>query len=274
MSVTALARAGTGQNAGMRAFRLAPVAVAALVFGAAATPSAAADAVPAAQTVTSIPTVGPLFFPSVLGLGPALRFPHYCSASVVHSTGHDLVLTAAHCVYGTGLGIEFAPGYHDGVSPSGVWAVRRAYLNPAWLGGQDPQHDFAVLEVARRNGSGVEDVTGPAAELGAAPAGGTSVTVDGYVAGSGGQPITCTAPVYYTSGFPSFDCAGFADGVSGGPWLAAGQVVGVIGGLHQGGCTPSSSYSSAFGSDVAALLARAENGGPGDLAPIPGGAGC
>jgi hypothetical protein len=237
------------------------------------TSPAAADT-PDAQTVTSIPTVGPLFLPSVLGLGPALQLPHYCSAGVVHSPGHDLVLTAAHCVYGSGLGIEFAPGYHDGVSPYGVWTVRRAYLDPAWLSGQDPQHDVAVLEMYRHGGRGVEDATGPAAPLGSAPAPGTTVTVDGYVAGSGGEPITCSAPVYYTDGFPSFDCDGYADGVSGGPWFAAGSLVGVIGGLHQGGCSPATSYTAAFDPDVAALLTRAEAGGAADLAPIPGGDGC
>jgi hypothetical protein len=100
------------------------------------------------------------------------------------------------------------------------------------------------------------------------------VTVDGYVAGSGGTPLTCTAPAYYTQGFPSFDCAGYAGGVSGGPWLAGGRVVGVIGGLHQGGCTPTTSYSAAFGPDVAALLARAQAAAAGDTAPIPGGDGC
>lgn len=256
----------------MRIAKLASAAIASTLLAFA---PAAAGAAPirTAQTVTSIPTVGPLFFPSVLGLGPLLRLPHYCSASVVHSPGHDLVLTAAHCVYGRGLGIEFAPGYHDGVSPYGVWAVRHAYLDPAWLHGQDPQHDYAVLVLAPVAGHNVEDRTG-AAVLGTAPAAGTAVTVDGYVAGSGGRPITCTAPVYYTEGFPSFDCGGYAGGVSGGPWLAGGQVVGVIGGLHQGGCSPATSYSSAFGPATAALLARAAANAPADTAPIPGSDGC
>jgi hypothetical protein len=80
--------------------------------------------------------------------------------------------------------------------------------------------------------------------------------------------------VYYTDGFPSFDCAGFADGVSGGPWLSGDRVVGAIGGLHQGGCSSSTSFTSAFGDDVAVLLARAEAGGAGDFAPIPRGDGC
>jgi hypothetical protein len=229
---------------------------------------------PAVRTGTSASTVGPLFVAGILGLGPALRLPHYCSASVVSSPGHDLVLTAAHCVFGTGLGIEFAPGYSDGVSPYGVWAVRRAYLDPAWVHGQDPQHDFAVLVLARHGGAGVEDRTGTAARLGSAPAAGSGVTVYGYVAGSGGRPVICTASVYYTRGYPSFDCAGYAAGVSGGPWLAGNRLVGVIGGLDRGGCTPTTSYTSAFGPDVRALLVRAEAGGRGDVAPVARIGGC
>jgi hypothetical protein len=132
----------------------------------------------------------------------------------------------------------------------------------------------AILLLRSRGGQNVEDVTGPAPRLGAAPATGTRVTVDGYLAGSGGTPITCTAPAYRTRGYPSFDCGGFGDGVSGGPWLADGRLVGVTGGLHQGGCSPDTSYSAPFGADVAALFARAKAGGAGDVAPTPGGDGC
>lgn len=251
------------------------IAVGILVAGGSASvrPAGAATAVPTAHQVTSIPTVGPLFFPSILGLAPRLGLPHYCSASVVHSAGRNLVLTAAHCVYGTGLGIEFAPGDHDGVSPHGVWVVRRVYLDAAWVARRDPHRDFALLQMAPHGTTRIETVTG-ASVLGAAPAPGSTVTVDGYVAGSGGRPITCTTAAYLTAGYPSFDCAGFADGVSGGPWLSGDHVVGVIGGLHQGGCTPSTSYSSPFGAAIAALLVRAQAGGRGDVAPIPGGDGC
>ncbi len=45
---------------------------------------------------------------------------HFCTASVVHSEAGDLVLTAAHCVRD---GMTFAPGYHDGVTPFGMWTV-------------------------------------------------------------------------------------------------------------------------------------------------------
>jgi hypothetical protein len=255
----------------MRTLRILVLAGALGVAGIGAPTTAVAA--PAARTVTSIQSVGPLFFPSLLGLGPALGLPHFCSGSVVHSASRDLVLTAAHCVYGTGVGFEFAPGYHDGVSPYGVWTVTRVYVDPAWTRDQDPQHDVALLRVAPRGGQQIEDRTA-AAVLTRAPAAGMPVTVDGYVAGSGGRPITCTAPVYYTSGFPSFDCAGYADGVSGGPWLTGAHAVGVVGGLHQGGCTDSTSYSPAFGADTFALLARAQAGGRGDIAPIPGSDGC
>jgi hypothetical protein len=252
--------------------RVACVVVLAAVCGVVPLTATAAS-LPVARHVESIRTVGPLFI-SALGLGPLLRLPHYCSASVVHSPGHDLVITAAHCVYGSGFGIEFAPGYSGGVAPYGVWSVRHAYVDHAWKSDRDPKFDVAVLELAARGGRDVEDVTGPAPRLGRAPQAGTRVTVDGYLAGSGGTPITCRAPVGYTRRYPTFGCRGYTDGVSGGPWLAGGRVVGVTGGLHQGGCTPSISYSAPFGRRVAALLARARAGGAGDAVPLPGPDGC
>jgi hypothetical protein len=249
--------------------------VAAAVCGAApASAGPGAGPPPVARHVPSIPTVGPLFLPSVLGLGSALGLPHYCSAAVVHSPRHDVAITAAHCMVGAGLGIEFAPGYSGRSTPYGVWAVRRVYVDPAWVQRRDSRYDVAVLLLARHGGRGVEDVTGRAPRFGPAPEPDRSVTVDGYLAGSGGTPITCTNRVYYTRRFPSFDCGGYGDGVSGGPWLADGRLVGVTGGLKQGGCTPSTSYSAPFGPRVAALLARARAGEPGDAAPVAGPAGC
>ena len=57
-----------------------------------------------------------------------------------------------------------------------------------------------------------------------------------------------------------FDCGGYTDGTSGGPFLAnvhpatgRGAVIGVIGGYEQGGDTPIVSYSARFGPAVAAL---------------------
>jgi V8-like Glu-specific endopeptidase len=232
-------------------------------------------AAPAPAAAQAPPEVtGPLFFPSVLGLGPPLELPHYCTASVLHSPGRDLIITAAHCVLdGTGAAVEFAPGYHDGVSPRGVWAVRQVYVDHAWREDQDPQDDVAILRVAAHGDTEIEDVTG-GSTLGGAPAPGTALTVTGYVAGTGGRALRCTARSYDTDGFPTVDCPGYADGVSGGPWLRGRRLVGVIGGLHQGGCTADTSYTAAFGAAVQHLLARAERGGPGDNAPLPGSDGC
>ena len=44
-------------------------------------------------------------------------------------------------------------------------------------------------------------------------------------------------------------------------------MIGVIGGRDGGGCQDNISYSPPFDAATAALLARAEAGGPGDTAP-------
>lgn len=252
----------------MRRLLVGVVGMAAALVAAVALPASAAPTPtsPTATTVTSVPAVGAVFYPSLAGLGAALHLPHVCSASVVHSRGHDLVVTAAHCVYGTGLTIEFAPGFHDGVAPYGVWSVQRIYVMPGWAAGFPPVDDVAFLQMAPRNGRQIEDVAG-ARPLGS-PARSQPVTVVGYPMGSDGRPITCTNSLYETAGFPSFDCSGYVDGTSGGPWIQDGHVVGVIGGYEQGGCSGSTTYSAPFGASVGALFRRAEAGGPGDLVPI------
>lgn len=218
------------------------------------------------------PTVGALYLPSVLGLGPTLRLPHYCTAGVVHSPGRNLLITAAHCVIGTGVGTEFVPAYDGGIAAYGAWDVVRAYVDRRWQAHRDPLDDVAFLQVANRGRSRVEDVVGGNV-LAFAPHAGSSVTVSGYVLGTG-APVTCTARVRYTGAYPTFSCPGFADGTSGSPWLANGSVMGVIGGLEQGGCTSSTSYSAPFGRDVRELFERAVAGGAGDLAPLALNPGC
>ena len=212
-----------------------------------------------APASTASPAIGPLYFPSIFGIGPKLGFVHYCTAGVVHSSTRDLIITAAHCVYGNGLGIEFAPGYSAGQTPFGTWSVIAAYIDPAWTEHHDPRHDVAILRVAHKKGRAIEDVVG-AHVLGTAPAPGTPVTTTGYAVGRNDEPITCTARSYLTDGYPSIDCPGFVNGTSGGPWISGGELVGVIGGLDEGGCTPATSYSSPFGDATMQLLQRAEAG--------------
>jgi hypothetical protein len=222
--------------------------------------------VPVAHQVTTVPATGALFYPSVLGLVPLLGGPHFCTASVVDSPTRDLLVTAAHCVFGTGASIEFAPLLHDSVLPAGVWDVTRIYIDPAWTASFDPRHDVAFLRVAPHGGTRVQDVVGGHRLGGPTP--GQPVNVSGYPMGSGGRPITCTAPLSQVDGYSAIGCAGFGNGTSGGPWVQGGQVVGVIGGLEQGGCSPDVEYSTPFGAAVRSLFARAVAGGPGDLVPI------
>ncbi|WP_330179426.1 trypsin-like peptidase domain-containing protein [Nocardia sp. NBC_01503] len=230
-----------------------------------AAPYAAAE-IPAAYEVETVPSAGALFYPSADGVAPRLGGPHFCSASVVASPGHDLVATAAHCVLGPGALIEFAPLLHDAALPAGVWTVTAMYVDPAWRESFDHGHDLALLRVAPRDGKKIEEVV-PGLPLGT-PRAGAPVTVSGYPLGGRGRPLTCTAPLEITAGGSAIHCGGFGEGTSGGPWVQNGRLVGVIGGPEQGGCTPGVEYSSTFGAAAEALLARASAGAEGDLVPL------
>jgi V8-like Glu-specific endopeptidase len=190
---------------------------------------------------------------------------HFCTASVVDSPGGDLAVTAAHCVTGTSGQIAFVPGYHDGVAPYGTWLVTRVFTDPAWDSAQDPDDDVAFLQLAAdAAGSSVETITG-AEQLATGQSQHEHVKVIGYPTGTE-EPVWC---VNWTRAFSptqlEFDCDGYPDGTSGGPFitnmtsLAGGQgtVIGVIGGYEQGGDTPEVSYSIVFGSNVASLYEEA-----------------
>jgi V8-like Glu-specific endopeptidase len=209
---------------------------------------------------------------------------HHCTASVVGSPRANVVLAAAHCLSGSGAGLSFAPGYSRGSAPYGRWTVTAAFVDPAWRTAQNPARDYAFLVVAPALRDGVwrnvQDVVG-GAQLGTTPPAGAPVQVSGYVAGSDDDQIGCPATTYRTAGYPAFDCGGFAGGTSGSPWLlspvssvSGGTVVGAIGGLHQGGCLASTSYSAPFDAATRAVYARAASGAPGDLLPAPGSDGC
>jgi V8-like Glu-specific endopeptidase len=251
----------------------------AVVLGLADTASADPVAPPGTPTATSfpgIPTVGPLFRQ---GLGS----DHGCTAGVLASPGHDLILTAAHCVSGTAAGWLFAPGYDQGRTPDGVWTVQSAYVDPAWLRSQDPRYDYAILRVADQDRAGrqvgVQDVTGGNG-LGFAPTTGLQVTDVAYNEGLDDQPIACTTTVYRDQDFPAFNCHGYVGGSSGSPWLVTipgtklTTVDGVIGGLHQGGCYEYTSYSAPFTARADALLLRAVLHARPDTVPAAGSDGC
>lgn len=237
--------------------------------------AAAPPGTPWAAPTAASKTVGPLFRNGTSN-------PHECSASVIASTTRDLILTAAHCIVGNPTGWKFAPGYVNGRTPYGVWTVRGAYLPPGWVHRADPHRDYAILRVEPQVHGGrlvhVQDVTGGNPIVSAPPAG-KKVTTVAYNAGLNDQPVACSTTSYRARDYPAFNCHGYVGGSSGGPWLIATGphtvgVAGVIGGLHQGGCTEFTSYTAPFGDGIQHLLLRAQTGSDTDAAPAPPPDGC
>jgi V8-like Glu-specific endopeptidase len=215
------------------------------------------------QPFGGVAAVGALFTESNGKLGA-----HFCTASVVDSAAGDLAVTAAHCVVGKSGAMVFVPDYANGKTPYGIWPVTKVYTDSAWDASQDPDHDVAFLRLSGgSDGTPIENLTGAETLATDAPAG-QAVEVIGYP-DQAPEPVWCSGLV---KGFSAtqfeFDCGGYPDGTSGGPFrtgvdAATGQgtVIGVIGGYQQGGDTPQVSYAAVFGSAVAQLYATAEAGG-------------
>jgi V8-like Glu-specific endopeptidase len=223
-----------------------------------------------AVTATSgFQTVGPLYFAGVSS--------HTCTASVVKSPTQDLLITAAHCVYGDGAGMRFVPGSVNGSAPYGSWTVTAAYVDPTWVTSRNPLRDVAFLRVGPQRVNGVvltvQQLTGGNSLI-RTPLNVGRVSIPAYIAEVGGAPITCLAATYRSGTYLGFDCDGYANGVSGAPWLRGSTVVGVIGGLHQGGCSDNTSYSAPFDNATIATYQRAVSKASGDVLPGPVSDGC
>jgi V8-like Glu-specific endopeptidase len=226
-------------------------------------PAAAGPAAGNAQSFGGVAAVGALFSESNGKLGS-----HFCTASVVDAAAGDLAVTAAHCVYGKTGTLVFVPAYADGKTPYGVWPVTKVYTDSAWDASQDPDHDVAFLRLSdASDGAPIEDVTG-AETLGAVAPASQAVRVIGYPDGAA-EPVWCSGLV---KGFSAtqfeFDCGGYTNGTSGGPFLTGvdaatgqGTLIGVIGGYQQGGDTPQVSYAAVFGAAVSQLYATAQAAG-------------
>ncbi len=215
--------------------------------------------------------VGALFTRSGGKLGA-----HFCTASVVSSPAGDLLITAAHCMQGKSLApagsIAFAPGYHNGRFPHGLWVVTAIYVDSAWATDHNPDDDVAFL-IAGRPGTHIQQSTG--AETLRIDRPPQWVQVIGYPNATD-RPITCTAPARsFGRRQLVFDCDNYTAGTSGGPFLAHvnpktgdGWVIGVIGGYQQGGNTPNVSYSPRFLAPVLALYQTAISAS--SASPAPG----
>ncbi|NBE54930.1 S1 family peptidase [Streptomyces boluensis] len=209
--------------------------------------SAQADAVPGPNH-----RVGALF-------SHDLRGGHFCTASVVHSQGRDLIVTAGHCL-AEGADVAFAPGYHEGEAPYGMWQVDRVFADAAWTGSADEEHDLAFATVRARDGRRIEDVTG-AVTLDPRGRTGHPVTLTGYPSAEDAAR-TCTAtPALFRGSQQRVACPDFSTGTSGSPWVTAdGRLTGVLGGYQEGGDTADVSYSVLLDERAAALYRTATGG--------------
>ncbi|MFG3286347.1 trypsin-like serine peptidase [Streptomyces sp. NPDC048111] len=191
---------------------------------------------------------------------------HNCTASVVRSAGHDIIVTAAHCLpvdESEGGRAVFAPGYRDGSAPYGTWPVESVYEDDSWTedGDQDSDVAFAVLGAGSEGGRPVQDVVG-AAPLFAGRVTGEAVTVTGYPSDTEVPQVCTNTSVAYGDAQQRIDCPAFPSGTSGSPWVVeGGAVAGVIGGYQYGGDDPDVSYSIVFGPRTKALFQRAEAAG-------------
>ncbi|MFF3613845.1 trypsin-like peptidase domain-containing protein [Streptomyces sp. NPDC002580] len=203
--------------------------------------------------------VGALFHGSAASGGSG---GHFCTASVVHSAGRDLLLTAAHCLDGDGA-LSFAPGYRGGSAPYGFWDVRGVFLPRGWTAGRDEDSDVAFAVLGTRDGKEVEDAVGGGNAFAAHRAtGATAITVTGYPSRLD-TPVTCTdKPTAHSRTQQRIACPAFPGGTSGSPWVNGdGAVVGVIGGHERGGATDDISYSAVFGTEAATLYREAGRAG-------------
>jgi hypothetical protein len=73
--------------------------------------------------------------------------PHFCTAGVVSSPAPDLSITAAHCLPGSGEGLDFVPDYRAGQTPYWLWNVtaacapgrhQRSAMADQWTTRRDP----------------------------------------------------------------------------------------------------------------------------------------
>jgi V8-like Glu-specific endopeptidase len=219
------------------------------------------SATPNAHNPLLAPRVGALFEHDASG-------NHFCTASVVASPGHDLLMTAAHCIHGgKGRGynadIVFIPGYLDGATPYGVWTPRKLLVAPQWASSSDPDFDVGFVVLQPLDGKNIEDVLG-ANQIGFDAGFEHLVRVTGYPA-SADAPVTCINRTSQQSARQvKFECGGFFGGTSGSPWLTSfdpqtrtGTIVGVIGGYQEGGDTDAISYSAYLNGDIRQLYDQA-----------------
>ena len=217
-----------------------------------------------AKAFAGLKTLGVLFYTT------SNASKHFCTASVIDGGHADLLITAAHCLYGGGhyhSHVAFVPKYDAGKEPYGIWTAKRLTVTSGWKKSSDKDLDFGFIALNTRGGHQIANVVGHNT-LAINTGYHDWVNVDGYPMAKyakSDHPIYCRnwtkKKFKYTR---EFDCAGYYGGTSGSPFLwrmnystGIGKVVGVIGGYQRGGDVDYISYSSIFDKDVWNLRAAA-----------------
>lgn len=185
-----------------------------------------------------------------------------CSATVVASPNASVILTAGHCVKDPFWTRQaaFAPGFHDGQTPFGVFPAKIETATPGWLRSENDNLDVGAM-VLGRNGAG-QRVARAVGAVGLETGQSSNQVFDAY--GYPGLPpfdpnkeYHCQSPfmgVDPTSlafpGPPTIRIAcDMTQGASGGGWLIGGQY---LNGLNSYGYPgqPGSVYGPYFGRAV------------------------
>ncbi|MFJ7206958.1 trypsin-like serine peptidase [Streptomyces sp. NPDC098789] len=218
--------------------------------GSSSAPSASGKPAPSSPPGKPTAIAGALFTGGLDG-------DHFCTATVVRSAGHNMIVTAGHCLVEGDQGDAgpvFAPAYANGAAPYGTWKIEKVFEDERWSDGNDDAFDLAFARLAPDSaGRNVEDVTGAAA-LDVSGRAAEEVTVTGYPADRK-VPRTCTAVTIRDSATEQrFDCADFPGGTSGSAWIARdGKIIGIL----TGGDTDDVSTSTVFGDWAGALYTKA-----------------
>ncbi|MFI9647389.1 trypsin-like serine peptidase [Streptomyces sp. NPDC052040] len=215
---------------------------------ASAGPSVAAD-MPTAEHILGLKSVGTIFTYSADPTTEQMH-AHKCSASVVASPGHNLILTAGHCSGGKAV---FVPLYAAentldkqtlGFYRISDWFVDDRYVHNTKKPISDLDFAFGRLEPAK-SGKQAQDVVG-ANTLVRTPGYLNKVTMLGYPSSHDPEdhPVRCPTQTEALPGFYQIQakCRGMWGGVSGGPWFSqvdwakgTGEIIGNVGGYNGGG---------------------------------------
>jgi V8-like Glu-specific endopeptidase len=163
-----------------------------------------------------------------------------CSATVVNSASHDILATAAHCVWLTDTqaplrNVMFVPGERDDgrEAPYGRWYAAESFIRPEFeknafsdeddgtVSGAGWAYDYAFIRLAPNDGKKIQDVVGAQGIAFGIPA--ESLVVIGYPTAppfDGRSERYCSSTRWsrYSMGGYSIDCVMTA-GSSGGGWF-------------------------------------------------------